>query len=184
REFDERVNRLARLLISQGVGPESLVGLAIRRSLDLVVGMYAIVTAGGAYVPLDPDHPAERIAHILDTADPVCVRSTTADADAAPPPTPSPPPARPGGRREWRSRTAPSTTRAAGCSRSTRWVRGMCTCRRRRPPSTSRCGATSCRCAPARSWWWPPTTATAIRPTSPKPSPPSRSRSPTSCRPC
>src|SRR5690606_11060010 len=61
REFDERVNRLARLLISQGVGPESLVGLAIRRSLDLVVGMYAIVTAGGAYVPLDPDHPAERI---------------------------------------------------------------------------------------------------------------------------
>nr|WP_245545701.1 non-ribosomal peptide synthetase [Nocardia higoensis] len=84
REFDERVNRLARLLISQGVGPESLVGLAIRRSLDLVVGMYAIVTAGGAYVPLDPDHPAERIAHILDTADPVCVLSTTADSDAVP----------------------------------------------------------------------------------------------------
>jgi len=85
REFDERVNRLARLLISQGVGPESLVGLAVRRSLDLVVGMYAIVTAGGAYVPLDPDHPAERIAHILDTADPVCVLPTTADADAVPP---------------------------------------------------------------------------------------------------
>jgi len=84
REFDERVNRLARLLISQGVGPESLVGLAVRRSLDLVVGMYAIVTAGGAYVPLDPDHPAERIAHILDTADPVCVLSTTADSDAVP----------------------------------------------------------------------------------------------------
>ncbi|WP_280247254.1 condensation domain-containing protein, partial [Nocardia abscessus] len=68
REFDARVNRLARLLISQGVGAESLVGLAVRRSLDLVVGMYAIVAAGGAYVPLDPDHPAERIAHILDTA--------------------------------------------------------------------------------------------------------------------
>ncbi|MBF6356081.1 amino acid adenylation domain-containing protein [Nocardia higoensis] len=84
REFDERVNRLARLLISQGVGPESLVGLAIRRSLDLVVGMYAIVTAGGAYVPLDPDHPAERIAHILDTAQPVCVLSTLADSDAVP----------------------------------------------------------------------------------------------------
>ncbi|WP_280474030.1 condensation domain-containing protein, partial [Nocardia asiatica] len=40
REFDARVNRLARLLISQGVGAESLVGLAVRRSLDLVVGMY------------------------------------------------------------------------------------------------------------------------------------------------
>nr|WP_280471379.1 non-ribosomal peptide synthase/polyketide synthase [Nocardia cyriacigeorgica] len=80
REFDERVNRLARLLIAQGVGAESLVGLAVRRSLDLVVGMYAIVTAGGAYVPLDPDHPAERIAHILDTARPVAVITTTRDA--------------------------------------------------------------------------------------------------------
>ncbi|WP_446224336.1 amino acid adenylation domain-containing protein [Nocardia sp. IBHARD005] len=80
REFDERVNRLARLLITQGVGPESLVGLAVRRSLELVVGMYAIVTAGGAYVPIDPDHPADRIAHILDTAAPAAVLSTTADA--------------------------------------------------------------------------------------------------------
>ncbi|QIS07175.1 amino acid adenylation domain-containing protein [Nocardia brasiliensis] len=84
REFDERVNQLARLLITRGVGAESLVGLAIRRSLDLVVGMYAIVTAGGAYVPLDPDHPAERIAHILDTAQPVCVVTTSADAAALP----------------------------------------------------------------------------------------------------
>ncbi|MET7768764.1 amino acid adenylation domain-containing protein [Nocardia sp. NPDC005366] len=84
REFDARVNSLARLLISQGVGAESLVGLAIRRSIDLVVGMYAIVTAGAAYVPLDPDHPAERIGHILDTAKPVCVLSTAADAAAVP----------------------------------------------------------------------------------------------------
>ncbi|WP_433523218.1 amino acid adenylation domain-containing protein [Nocardia pseudovaccinii] len=80
REFDERVNRLARLLIQRGVGAEALVGLAVRRSLDLVVGMYAILTAGGAYVPLDPDHPGERIAHILDTAAPICVLTTTADA--------------------------------------------------------------------------------------------------------
>ncbi|MFC9892534.1 amino acid adenylation domain-containing protein [Nocardia sp. NPDC127579] len=77
REFDQRVNRLARLLISQGVGPESLVGLAVRRSLDLVVGMYAVLTAGGAFMPLDPDHPAERIGHILATARPVCVLSTS-----------------------------------------------------------------------------------------------------------
>ncbi|GAB2705960.1 hypothetical protein GCM10027089_30490 [Nocardia thraciensis] len=84
REFDERVNVLARRLIYQDVGPESLVGLAVRRSLDLVVGMYAIITAGGAYVPLDPDHPAERIAHVLETAQPVCVLSTTADAVPVP----------------------------------------------------------------------------------------------------
>src|SRR5690606_37044357 len=54
------------------------------RSLDLVVGMYAIVAAGGAYVPLDPDHPAERIAHILDTAQPVAVVTTTRDAVEVP----------------------------------------------------------------------------------------------------
>ncbi|WP_169332725.1 non-ribosomal peptide synthetase [Nocardia araoensis] len=84
REFDERVNRLARLLISRGVGAESLVGLAIRRSLDLVVAMYGIVTAGAAYVPLDPDHPDERIEHVLRTANPVCVITTTADAVAVP----------------------------------------------------------------------------------------------------
>ncbi|WP_369829532.1 amino acid adenylation domain-containing protein [Nocardia sp. 852002-20019_SCH5090214] len=83
-EFDAQVNQLARLLISRGVGPDALVGLAIRRSLDLVVGMYAIVAAGGAYVPLDPDHPADRIAHILDTAQPVCVVTTVADTVAVP----------------------------------------------------------------------------------------------------
>nr|WP_194817280.1 non-ribosomal peptide synthase/polyketide synthase [Nocardia sp. XZ_19_385] len=84
REFDERVNRLARLLISRGVGAETLVGLAIRRSVDLVVAMYAIVTAGGAYVPLDPDHPAERIGHILDTAQPLGVLTTTDAASCLP----------------------------------------------------------------------------------------------------
>ncbi|MFD6453095.1 amino acid adenylation domain-containing protein, partial [Nocardia sp. NPDC060220] len=87
RQFDERVNALARLLIDQGVGPESLVGLAVRRSPDLVIGMYAVLTAGGAYVPLDPDHPADRIAYILDTARPACVLSTCADAIEVPPGT-------------------------------------------------------------------------------------------------
>ncbi|GCE39566.1 Siderophore biosynthesis non-ribosomal peptide synthetase modules Bacillibactin synthetase component F [Rhodococcus wratislaviensis] len=76
-EFDARVNRLARKLIALGVGPESLVGLAIRRSVDLIVGMYAVVKAGGAYVPLDPDQPAERISYIVDTASPVCVLTTS-----------------------------------------------------------------------------------------------------------
>ncbi|OWY83199.1 non-ribosomal peptide synthetase [Rhodococcus sp. BUPNP1] len=79
-DFDARVNRLARHLVSQGVGPESTVGLAVRRSLDLLVGMYAIVKAGGAYVPLDPDQPADRNAYILDTAAPVAVLTTTRDA--------------------------------------------------------------------------------------------------------
>ncbi|WP_156511165.1 condensation domain-containing protein, partial [Nocardia rhamnosiphila] len=83
-EFAGRVNRLARHLIAQGVGPETLVGLLVTRSLDLVVGMYAVVAAGGAYVPLDPAHPAERIGYILDTAAPLCVLTTTVDAMAVP----------------------------------------------------------------------------------------------------
>ncbi|MGV9928880.1 non-ribosomal peptide synthase/polyketide synthase, partial [Nocardia rhamnosiphila] len=83
-EFAGRVNRLARLLIAEGVGPESLVGLALRRSVDLVVAMYAVVTAGGAYVPVDPEHPAERTAYVLETARPVCVLTSTSDAGAVP----------------------------------------------------------------------------------------------------
>ncbi|GCB55427.1 hypothetical protein rerp_18350 [Rhodococcus erythropolis] len=83
-EFGSRVNRLARYLISVGVGPESLVALAMRRSVDLVVGMYAVVAAGGAYVPLDPDHPVERNGHILETAAPVCVLSTAGDGVVLP----------------------------------------------------------------------------------------------------
>ncbi|MGW0007957.1 amino acid adenylation domain-containing protein, partial [Nocardia grenadensis] len=83
-EFAGRVNRLARHLIAEGVGPESLVGLALRRSVDLVVAMYAVVTAGGAYVPVDPEHPAERTAYVLETARPVCVLTSTSDAGAVP----------------------------------------------------------------------------------------------------
>ncbi|WP_336081622.1 non-ribosomal peptide synthase/polyketide synthase [Nocardia sp. SSK8] len=82
--FDTRVNRLARHLIADGVGPDVLVALAMRRSLDLVVAMYAVLTAGGAYVPIDPDHPSERIAQVLDTARPHLVLTTHRDEFAMP----------------------------------------------------------------------------------------------------
>ncbi|MEU1547072.1 non-ribosomal peptide synthase/polyketide synthase [Nocardia sp. NPDC005745] len=78
-EFGEQVNRLARKLIAHGVGPESTVVLAMRRSPELVVAMYAVVCAGGAYVPIDPDHPAERIAHIMSTAAPAVLLTTSRD---------------------------------------------------------------------------------------------------------
>ncbi|WP_153349233.1 non-ribosomal peptide synthetase, partial [Nocardia aurantia] len=80
-EFAARVNKLARWLIERGVGPESFVALGMRRSIDLVVGMYAVTVAGGAYVPLDPDHPAERTEYILATADPVCVLTAGTDLE-------------------------------------------------------------------------------------------------------
>ncbi|RVW06845.1 amino acid adenylation domain-containing protein [Prescottella agglutinans] len=79
-ELDARANALARTLIGMGVGPESLVGLSIRRSLDLIVGLYAIVKSGGAWVPIDPDHPADRTAYILESAGPACVLTTARDA--------------------------------------------------------------------------------------------------------
>ncbi|WP_436838155.1 amino acid adenylation domain-containing protein, partial [Nocardia amamiensis] len=78
--LDARVNRLARHLISMGVGPESRVALAFRRSVDLIVAMYAVAKSGGAYVPVDPDQAAERTSYILETAAPVCVL-TNADAE-------------------------------------------------------------------------------------------------------
>ncbi|WP_242676751.1 non-ribosomal peptide synthase/polyketide synthase [Rhodococcus sp. ABRD24] len=81
-EFDARVNRLARHLIAQGVGPESSVGLAVRRSVDLLVGMYAVAKTGGAYVPIDPDQPVERIGYVLAAAAPVCVLTTVRDGFA------------------------------------------------------------------------------------------------------
>ncbi|MFF2554469.1 non-ribosomal peptide synthase/polyketide synthase [Nocardia sp. NPDC058058] len=75
-----RVRRLARWLIDQGVGPESTVALGMRRSPELVIGMYATLAAGGAFVPLDPDLPAERVEHIRRVARPVCVLTTEKDA--------------------------------------------------------------------------------------------------------
>ncbi|MGK6311343.1 non-ribosomal peptide synthetase, partial [Variovorax sp. DT-64] len=63
-ELDLRANRLAHRLIGLGVKPETLVGVAMERSLEMIVGLLAVLKAGGAYVPLDPDYPAERLAYM------------------------------------------------------------------------------------------------------------------------
>ncbi|MFC6023878.1 AMP-binding protein, partial [Plantactinospora solaniradicis] len=60
-----RANRLARYLRSVGVGPESVVGLAVDRGVDFVVGVLATWRAGGAYVTLDAGVPAQRSAFML-----------------------------------------------------------------------------------------------------------------------
>ncbi|MFZ2529261.1 MAG: amino acid adenylation domain-containing protein, partial [Rhodococcus sp. (in: high G+C Gram-positive bacteria)] len=84
REFDARVDALARILVDRGVGPESRVGLAVRRSTELLIGMYAILRAGGAWVPIDPDHPSERTGYILESAKPACVLVAARDGMALP----------------------------------------------------------------------------------------------------
>lgn len=71
-ELDQRTNQLSHYLCSLGIGPGSLVGLCIERSLEMLIGLLSILKAGGAYVPLDPDYPQERLAFILqDTQVPV-----------------------------------------------------------------------------------------------------------------
>ncbi|MFB9683728.1 non-ribosomal peptide synthetase [Amycolatopsis plumensis] len=77
-----RANRLARLLISRGAGPEGVVALVLPRSADLVVAELAVAKAGAAFLPVDPDQPAERLAFVLADADPVLVvgRGTPEDA--------------------------------------------------------------------------------------------------------
>ncbi|MGW4433999.1 amino acid adenylation domain-containing protein [Streptomyces tendae] len=66
--LDRRADRLARTLRDLGVGPETRVGVCMRRSLDLVTSLLAVLKAGGAYVPLDPDHPGERLAYMAEDA--------------------------------------------------------------------------------------------------------------------
>ncbi|MCD0501341.1 condensation domain-containing protein, partial [Achromobacter sp. MY14] len=64
-ELDRRSNQLAHRLQRMGVGAEHRVGIAAERSLELVVGLLAVLKAGAAYVPLDPDYPDDRLAYML-----------------------------------------------------------------------------------------------------------------------
>ncbi|HEX5751790.1 MAG TPA: amino acid adenylation domain-containing protein, partial [Archangium sp.] len=66
RELDQRANRLARVLRARGVGPETVAGLCLNNSVELVVGILATLKAGGAWVPLDPSLPTERLAFMLE----------------------------------------------------------------------------------------------------------------------
>ncbi|WP_181774388.1 non-ribosomal peptide synthase/polyketide synthase [Amycolatopsis pittospori] len=75
-ELNERANRLARWLVEQGVGAESIVAVSLPRSLELVVALYAVHKAGGAYLPLDTDYPADRLAFMLEDASPTVVLDT------------------------------------------------------------------------------------------------------------
>jgi amino acid adenylation domain-containing protein len=83
-ELDRRANRLARVLVSRGAGPESLVAVVLERSAELVVALLAVLKAGAAYLPVDPGYPAERVAFMLADAAPAIIVTTTATAAAVP----------------------------------------------------------------------------------------------------
>ncbi|GAA4897720.1 hypothetical protein GCM10023223_10040 [Stackebrandtia albiflava] len=76
-ELETRANRLAHLLRDHGAGPETLVGVCLDRSADMVVSLLAILKAGAAYLPLDRDYPAARIEFMVaDTAAPLVITDT------------------------------------------------------------------------------------------------------------
>ncbi|WP_371483465.1 amino acid adenylation domain-containing protein [Kitasatospora sp. NBC_00315] len=72
-ELDARVNRLARLLVSRGAGPERVVALGLPRSLEMVAALFAVLRTGAAYLPLELDHPVERLAFMVAETGPVCL---------------------------------------------------------------------------------------------------------------
>jgi amino acid adenylation domain-containing protein len=66
RQLNARANQLAHYLKKRGVGPEVLVGICMKRSLEMIIALLAILKAGGAYVPLDTEYPEERLAFMLE----------------------------------------------------------------------------------------------------------------------
>ncbi|MCB5183282.1 non-ribosomal peptide synthetase [Streptomyces antimicrobicus] len=74
-ELDERSTRLARLLAARGIGPEQIVAIALPRSTEVLVAMFAALKAGAAFLSVDPDYPADRIEYMLRDADPALLIS-------------------------------------------------------------------------------------------------------------
>ncbi len=68
QELDRQSNQLARHLVGLGVGPEVVVGLCVRRSVEMVTAVLGILKAGGAYLPLDPTYPPERLSFLIEDA--------------------------------------------------------------------------------------------------------------------
>ncbi|MCW6010718.1 amino acid adenylation domain-containing protein, partial [Micromonospora sp. CPCC 205371] len=83
-ELDTRANRLAHELSERGAGPERVVAVALPRTVDLVVGLLAVLKSGAAYLPIDPSHPAERIATVLASARPALLVTTAGVAAGLP----------------------------------------------------------------------------------------------------
>ena len=84
-ELNRRANRLAHTLRARGVGPDSLVGICLEPSAEMVAAILGIHKAGGAYLPLDPSYPRERLAYMLEDARIAAVVTRPAQAGVLPP---------------------------------------------------------------------------------------------------
>lgn len=83
-EFNARANQLARRLIELGAGRESIVGIYVERSVDLLMSMMAVLKTGAAFLPLDPDYPQDRLEYMLDDSHCAIVISQSALAESLP----------------------------------------------------------------------------------------------------
>ncbi|WP_236581120.1 AMP-binding protein, partial [Rhodococcus sp. T7] len=83
-ELDERSSRMARALIDRGVGPEDVVAIALTRSIDSVLAVWAVAKSGAAFVPVDPNYPPDRITHMVTDSAAVIGLTTAARRDALP----------------------------------------------------------------------------------------------------
>lgn len=84
RELDQETEKLSRALAAQGIGVESLVAVAVSRSIELIVGILGVLRAGAGYVPLDLDNPPRRVEFVLAETKPTCVVTTDADRAMVP----------------------------------------------------------------------------------------------------
>ncbi|MFJ8671124.1 amino acid adenylation domain-containing protein [Streptomyces sp. NPDC093589] len=76
-ELNSRANRLARSLVSRGIGPEDFVAVALPRTEHMVVALLAVLKAGAAYFAIDPQQPAERVALMAEDVRPKLILTTT-----------------------------------------------------------------------------------------------------------
>jgi len=85
RELNTQANQLAHYLRNLKVGAESLVGVCMERSLEMIIGLLGVLKAGGAYVPLDPAYPKERLAFMLEDSRALVVLTQRGLLDSLPP---------------------------------------------------------------------------------------------------
>ncbi|MCG1042707.1 non-ribosomal peptide synthase/polyketide synthase [Mycetohabitans sp. B8] len=83
-ELNAQANRLAHYLIAEGIGPEDIVALALPRSPQMISALLGILKAGAAYLPLDPDYPRERLAFMLEDAQPKRILTHASSAKRLP----------------------------------------------------------------------------------------------------
>ncbi len=67
-ELNRKANRLAHYLQLLGIGPDTIVGICVERSIEMILGILAVLKAGGAYLPMDPVYPADRLAFMMQDA--------------------------------------------------------------------------------------------------------------------